>query len=380
VRKPRISTPPVKSTASNAGPRPASPPSLAPSDPLVAVLTPLYNGEEFLVETLECVQGQTYPNVVHVIVDNGSTDASPEILARYANARTPVIVHRFEETVPVAQNYQRTLDHLPEGAKYFRYLAADDTMPADSIEKMVALAESEADIHIVGSMCSRGENTADAGYENRGLPVDRQVFDGDWIAKTYLQGLHSCMRLGHTLFRTEVARRRRPFFTPDTMGSDVAAILDVCHGVKFGFVHEDLGFMRDHKGALSNTAAKELKTEMTEWLDWIDEFGPRYMTPREYEYRVWWQLQMYYRSLLRWRFIDRRGDIADTHYKRLASEGRAPNLLDYALALVAFPLAIVPRYARRLRDRIAPNRQLPPVRGNAFEGATISAPPSEETA
>ena len=46
---------------------------------LVAVLTPVYNGARFLRETMECVQASDYTNMVHVILDNASTDATPEI-------------------------------------------------------------------------------------------------------------------------------------------------------------------------------------------------------------------------------------------------------------------------------------------------------------
>src|ERR1700731_169502 len=48
--------------------------------PLVAITTPVYNGERYLGETMACVQAQTYPNLVHLVVDNASTDRSAEII------------------------------------------------------------------------------------------------------------------------------------------------------------------------------------------------------------------------------------------------------------------------------------------------------------
>ncbi len=35
--------------------------------PLVAVVTPVYNGEKYLAETMECVQAQDYPELVHIV-------------------------------------------------------------------------------------------------------------------------------------------------------------------------------------------------------------------------------------------------------------------------------------------------------------------------
>ena len=38
--------------------------------PLVAIATPVYNGAEYLADTMACVQAQTYPNLVHCVLDN----------------------------------------------------------------------------------------------------------------------------------------------------------------------------------------------------------------------------------------------------------------------------------------------------------------------
>ena len=52
--------------------------------PLVSVVTPVYNEEKNLAECIESVLAQTYPNWEYVIVNNRSTDRSLEIAQRYA--------------------------------------------------------------------------------------------------------------------------------------------------------------------------------------------------------------------------------------------------------------------------------------------------------
>jgi len=54
--------------------------------PLVSILTPSFNQARFLRDCLESVARQTYPRIEHVVVDGGSTDESPEILASSGNA------------------------------------------------------------------------------------------------------------------------------------------------------------------------------------------------------------------------------------------------------------------------------------------------------
>jgi glycosyltransferase involved in cell wall biosynthesis len=58
-----------------------------PDHPLVSVLTTSYNHARWLTDTLDSVERQDYPHLEHVVVDDGSTDASVELLAARANNR-----------------------------------------------------------------------------------------------------------------------------------------------------------------------------------------------------------------------------------------------------------------------------------------------------
>lgn len=53
------------------------------ADPLISCIVPVYNGERFLAEALDSILGQTYRPLEVIVVDDGSTDASAEIAARY---------------------------------------------------------------------------------------------------------------------------------------------------------------------------------------------------------------------------------------------------------------------------------------------------------
>ncbi|MBD0255370.1 MAG: glycosyltransferase [Cytophagales bacterium] len=54
-----------------------------PGQPLVTVVTVVYNGEKYVRHTIESVLGQTYPNLEYIVVDGGSTDATLSILGEY---------------------------------------------------------------------------------------------------------------------------------------------------------------------------------------------------------------------------------------------------------------------------------------------------------
>ena len=57
--------------------------------PLVSIITPVYNGSEFLEELIQSVLQQDYSNIEHIIIDDGSTDdgATVSILKRYPHLR-----------------------------------------------------------------------------------------------------------------------------------------------------------------------------------------------------------------------------------------------------------------------------------------------------
>jgi glycosyltransferase involved in cell wall biosynthesis len=58
-----------------------------PETPFVSIVTPSYNTGRYIEETLRSVQTQDYPLLEHIVLDSGSTDQTPEILARFPSVR-----------------------------------------------------------------------------------------------------------------------------------------------------------------------------------------------------------------------------------------------------------------------------------------------------
>ena len=54
--------------------------------PLVTIVTVVFNGEQFLEETIQSVINQTYPNIEYIVIDGGSTDGTSEIIHKYGHA------------------------------------------------------------------------------------------------------------------------------------------------------------------------------------------------------------------------------------------------------------------------------------------------------
>jgi glycosyltransferase involved in cell wall biosynthesis len=99
--------------------------------PLVSIIMPCYNGEAFLAEAVGSVLGQTFRDFELIVVDDGSTDGSAGILARYGD---PVrVMRQANRGVSAARNAGI------EAARgnFIAFLDADDTWEPDFLEEMV---------------------------------------------------------------------------------------------------------------------------------------------------------------------------------------------------------------------------------------------------
>ena len=115
--------------------------------PLVSVVIPAYNAEKTLRPMLDCVLRQTWENLQVILVDDGSTDGTLELARNAAeqDARLTV-VSGGNRGVSATRNAGLALCR----GKYIRFADADDTMPADSIEKMVRRAETDGADLVIG--------------------------------------------------------------------------------------------------------------------------------------------------------------------------------------------------------------------------------------
>jgi glycosyltransferase involved in cell wall biosynthesis len=299
--------------------------------PLVAVVTPVYNGARFLAETMDCVQAQSYPNLVHIVHDNASSDATPEIIARYADARVPVIVARNAQTMPLAANWNAAVARTPADAKYFRVLCADDLIAPNFVERMVALAERNPTAIVVG-----------CGLRHRGVDAetfwdaDRELYKGREAARRYFDG--KGLIIAHqTLMRRNALGLRDPFFDGALFATDTDACLDLLRHGDWAFTHEVLATTRDHEGTVSKTQVDRVKLQTAEFLALIErhaEFalgaeGGRRMVRRYRRY--------YLRQLLRWRLKMR--DVYERHLAALKSYGPRPLGAQIVDAIADWPLA-----------------------------------------
>src|SRR6059036_78108 len=120
-------------------------------EPLVSVVTPVYNGEAYLAECVESVLGQTYKNFEYIIVNNCSKDRSLDIALACAKRDSRVRVHNNEKFVGVIENHNIAFSLISPAAKYCKVVSADDIIFADCLMQLIEVAEANPSVGFVGS-------------------------------------------------------------------------------------------------------------------------------------------------------------------------------------------------------------------------------------
>ena len=196
--------------------------------PVVSVVIPAYNAEGTLQRMLDSVLGQTWDALQVILVDDGSGDGTVETARKAAetDSRLTVIAR---ENLGVSSTRNAGLA-LCEG-KYIRFVDADDTLPADSIEQMVRRAEADGPELVIGGYDQYiGEKRS---FHNLAGRDDTIACDGmmDHLcshANSYFYGV-----LWNKLFLHSLVEQEHCRFQEDlTWGEDFAFVMDYLHGVK----------------------------------------------------------------------------------------------------------------------------------------------------
>lgn len=122
--------------------------------PKVAIVTPVYNGEETIEKSIQTILSQIYNNWICVIINDGSTDGTKTILEKYENDERFLIVN-LENNVGRGEARKQALKIVQNiNADYMCMLDADDLYYNDKIDWQVEYMQTNPDIALLS--CSIG--------------------------------------------------------------------------------------------------------------------------------------------------------------------------------------------------------------------------------
>lgn len=206
--------------------------------PLVTILTPCYNGEEFLHRYFESILAQTYDNLELIFVNDGSADRTEEIAMSYRSAlEARGIVFKYLYQPNGGQAKAMNTGFRKMTGKYLVWPDSDDRLEPDAIEKRVAFLESHPEFDFVRS-------TGDTFDFDSGKYLGTINFYGDASGEDIFLDLiqeRTYCACGCYMIKTEMLREIYPDLTiyETNVGQNWQILIPIAGRGKCGYIDED---------------------------------------------------------------------------------------------------------------------------------------------
>ncbi len=198
-------------------------------NPLVSILIPAYNAEEWIADSIQSAIAQTWPRKEIIVVNDGSLDKTEEIARRFASKEVAV-VSTENHGLSAAVNYAFRLSQ----GDYIQELDADDLLAPDKIEhQLAALRENDGRRILLSSPWAPFyHRTRLARYIHNSLCQDLSPVE--WLLRKMGENLY--MQNATWLFSRELAEAAGPWDTRlhyDQDGEYFARVLVASEGIRF---------------------------------------------------------------------------------------------------------------------------------------------------
>lgn len=200
----------------------------------VSVIIPAYNAEKFVSAAIDSVLAQTCPAVECIVIDDGSTDRTAEIVKAYGERVR--YVHQPNSGRSAARNRGISL----ASSEYLAFLDADDFLSPEKLQQQMVFLQTHPECDAVYSRIAYFEQ----GRENSLYSVRRATPTGD-ILQELLFG--NFITVHAPLFRKNVVEQIGGYDPSLSRYEDWDFFLRLAiSGVRFGFLDQCLAFVRVH--------------------------------------------------------------------------------------------------------------------------------------
>jgi len=173
-------------------------------EPLVSICMPCHNAERYVGEAVESVLNQTYQNIELIVVNDGSTDRSGEVLERYKGRGVKVVTERCGSA-----SKARNRAFSEARGEYIKFFDADDLISPEMIERQVARLGGRQDA-VAMSEWGRFYDDDIKTFKPSPQSVWRDMKGVDWLVEAVRDG-QPMMQAGMFLMPRKLADRAGPW-------------------------------------------------------------------------------------------------------------------------------------------------------------------------
>lgn len=177
--------------------------------PRVSVVTPAYNAEETIQRCVESVRNQTFQNWEQIIVDDGSTDRTWQLLQELSQDDPRLQIIQQENQ---GQGPARNTAILAAEGEFIALLDADDWCVPDRLEQQVTFFDNHPDVDVLGggiiNVPDNGQRTSRKFYPSRHEQLAEEIFQ-------------------RTPFATSTVMARRTFFLDLGLFREIRRVEDI---------------------------------------------------------------------------------------------------------------------------------------------------------
>jgi len=237
------------------------------TNPLVSVIIPSYNHAAYIEESILSVVNQTYKNIELIVIDDGSTDNSPEILTRLQKQYGFTLV--FQENQGISKTLNKALRQYAHG-KYIDGAGSDDYLALDKIEKHVAFLENHPEYAMVfGKVYMVDEQSRII----EGLQIIDPVIDPVESVKFEALIERDCIPSVTVMIRKAVLDEFGGY-NENTIVEDLDMWLNVASRYKIAYLDEYFAYYRWHKQNMTTFTLKMCYAVWNVVQSWKDKMDP----------------------------------------------------------------------------------------------------------